>query len=515
MNARKKLSQLFIFLLLFSQGLSAEEPPQRRPKFQPYSTEQRFRRTVTRGTPAPAPNTIESATDATPSSRFPSYDPKFPPPAGLSPFQLSQDYPSVYDVNEKFPWSEIDFRANGASYLQAVLKYCLEGNREVDFRGQENAKRKWYHAPWMHDDSEDKETGKRQGREYHHGLTRERRSRAKELHPLQTTDKVQNWAVSLYSDRGGYTIGRTWLTSDGFPAPSQATFPDNTVSFKLLFTAASLDEVPYLKNSFEWTANINPVTAPSAGTPFQRVDQPLRLLQLDVAVKDPRAAMTSGWIFGTFIYDGSQPGATPWDRLVPVGLSWGDDSGEKRLLDAEGSDLNPYLKQSSLNASLVQPPEGADWGHRAYVRHFGLGARLNGPVDNPYSSCLSCHGRAGTFATALPLNENSGRPMQILAGKDATLGSKTAQVAGFEEFFRLIRPNSHLEQALDPDLGQSTYVTVDYSLQLSQGIRNFYQALRLAPTRLNGLRNAQESVAEFLDTAPTRPRLPSVSRDED
>ena len=31
-----------------------------------------------------------------------------------------------------------------------VLHYAFEGNLEKDFRVQENAVRKWFHAPWLH-----------------------------------------------------------------------------------------------------------------------------------------------------------------------------------------------------------------------------------------------------------------------------------------------------------------------------------------------------------------------------
>lgn len=408
---------------------------------------------------------------------FPDYDTAFTPPEGTKTFKLSQQYPSDYDVDEIFPWMEIDYRTQSVSYLQSVLNYCIEGNVEVDFRGQDNEKRKWYHAPWMHDDSAKKEEGRRQGREYLHGLTRERRSRKGELHPLQTTDRLQNWAVSLYSPRGGYTLGRVWLTPDGIPDPSNATFPENTVSFKLLFSAAPVAEVPFLKESFTWTANINPDAVLAADTPFNRVDHEMKLLQVDLAVKDPRAAQNAGWVFGTFIYDGSRRGKSPFERLVPVGLSWGDDAAEKRMLDKDGAFLNPFLREAVVNHELIEPPTGSDWGGRAFVRHLGLGGRLNGPVDNPYSSCISCHGRAGTAVVRSAQDELAGFPMPILAKS----GEKADQIAAFGDLFRLIRPNSQLAAAT-VDATPRRFVTVDYSLQISQGIRNFYTARPVAPS---------------------------------
>jgi hypothetical protein len=252
-------------------------------------------------------------------ARFHSFDPNHPPPAGAKTFRLSQDYPEFYNPAERFAWEAIDYAAEPEKYLRAVLAYCLEGNKEVDFRGQDNARRKWYHAPWMHDDSEPKKNGA--GREYHHGLTRERRSRAGELH-TQQTKRWQNWAVGMVNDRGGYTLGQVWDTSEEYPDPTRATFPDHTVSFKLLFTNAPDEQVPFLKGSMKWTANIYKDVENYA---FPRADREVRLLQLDVAVKEPRVAARSGWIFGTFVYDGGATGADVWDRLAFVGISWGDD----------------------------------------------------------------------------------------------------------------------------------------------------------------------------------------------
>lgn len=431
-----------------------------------------------------------------PRSPFPSFDPRFPPPAGFpQPFELSQNYPSTYS-DDTFPWMEIDFAAHPHEYLRAVLNYCLEGNLGVDFRVAENPVRKWFHAPWMHDDGE----ANGAGREYHHGLTRERRSREFELHQLQKS-RAQNWAVGFYNDRGGYTLGKVWLTPSGYPDPSVATFPDNTVTFKLLFTDAPVEEVPFLAGSKEWKANIYP------DTNYQppRVDKTMRLLQIDVAVKDPRVAATSGWVFGTFVYDGAAPGPTVWERMMPVGLSWGDDPGERKLMNQDGVFVNTALSESRINSLLVEQA-GWEYGGRAYVRHHGLGGRLNGPVDNPVSSCISCHGRAATFADALPLNVNSGKPMEFALFSVQRPSQFPA--ASFDKFFSLVRGLSHI-QVVDGE----KFITTDYSLQVSAGIRNFYQSLRAGPEvdRLRSLSLTTEAPERLRSARP----LPKVTREID
>lgn len=432
------------------------------------------------------------------SQLFPSYDPHHPPPANApAAFALSQDYPVSFRGDETFPWSAIDVTTHPVEYLRAVLGYCIEGNPEVDFVVQNNAIRKWFHTPWLHDDGEPNGAG----REYLRGLTRERRSREFELHTLQR-DRAQNWAIGFYSDRGGVTVGKVWRTATGYPDPTQSTFPPNTVTFKLLFTDAPTEQVPFLNGTLEWRAHVY------ADTNYQppRVEKTMRLLQIDVAVKEPRVASQSGWVFGTFIYDASAPGQSVWDKMIPVGASWGDDSTERSFINRDGVFVNTNIKQSRINSFLVERV-GLEYGAHAYVRHHGLGGRLNGPVDNPVSSCISCHGRAATFRDALPFNERSGLPMPF-AFLNARKPSEFPE-AQFDPFFRSIPGYSHVQEA-----DALHFVTTDYSLQLSAGIRNFYQGLRGQGPLLDRL-NAAHLLNVDRARVPGLPKLPRVTREID
>jgi hypothetical protein len=226
-------------------------------------------------------------------------------------FTLSQDYPATKPSPNTLPWKTINFKTKPAEYLGAVLQYCYEGNIDVDWAGQNNAVRKWYHAPWL-------DKGNK-GREFIHGMTRERTTPALRLHPNQTS-QFGAYAVGLYNPMGGYTIGQVWQDHNN-PDPSKAIFPEGSVACKLIFTQATAAQVPYLSGAFEWQAN-----AGASFTATQRSPQALRLLQIDVAVKDSRAATTTGWVFGTFNYNGNATGTRPWDKMVPVGLMWGNDA---------------------------------------------------------------------------------------------------------------------------------------------------------------------------------------------
>ena len=422
-----------------------------------------------------------SATNKPLTYSFPSYNPNFPPPPGYpNPFSLSQDYPSNYDQGTVYPWQTIDFKQDPISYIETVLKYCLEGNTDVDFVVQNNTIRKWYHVPWLHDDS--RKAGN--GREYIHGLTRERATPIKELSNGQKVP-LENWAIGFYNIPGGYTIGKIW--ANGTPSVQGNEFPEGTCTFKLLFTDATTDKVPFLTGTKEWTANIypcDPVKCPS------RTNRTVRLLQIDIAVKDKRSTKT-GWVFGTYIYDGSNNGATVWDRMVPVGLSWGDDSDVSDMINTSGSFLNPKLTETFLNSTLILPANGGENGNKAFMKHFGLGGRLNGPVDNPISSCISCHGRAANLQN----------------GQAASTGNFSSTIAAyslkdFKTYFSTVPPgNGNLDQ------NRKAFVQTDYSLQLATGIRNFYQHRYVnstaQPHELRAIKKQK--------TAPV-PNLPLITR---
>lgn len=388
---------------------------------------------------------------------FLSYDTTYPPPQSASDvFELSQQYPDTFNVNEKHPWEAIDFKTDYKKYMQTVLDYCLEGNTEVDFKVQDNKVRTWYHAPWL--------TYGLNGREYHHGLTRERPVPAGELLPQQNVD-LENWAVGFYNAPGGYTIGKVWDTASK-PGTHLLPFPEGTVSFKLLFTTGPVDKVPFLEGTKEWTANVYRCNPESADlSPIQkktciekRYDTTVRLLQIDVAIKDKRAG-AAGWVFGTFIYNGAHKGKTVWERMVPVGTQWGDDSSDTTLLHKPGAFINPTLKETVLNPELIAQNDTSNV-KKAIMSHHGLGGRLNGPVDNPISSCISCHSKAAIQPNGTPA------PMA-----DFSLTRATFTLSAFDTYFSVINGGSGILTIK----GQQ-YNKLDYSLQLAAGIRNYYQS---------------------------------------
>ena len=357
----------------------------------------------------------------------------YTPPADWSGpvFQLSQDYPTTLPAAETVPWKTIDFKTDPQGYLQAVIDYCLEGNEAVDFVVQDNAVRTWYHAPWLHWGGN--------GREFVRGLTRERSSRPFELAATQTTT-LRNVAVGFYNARGAFTIGQVWADPDA-PAVDHVEFPEDTVTFKLLFTAGTAAVVPFLTGAPEWFADIN--RSPDSAT-IQNTK--VRLLQVDIAIRDNRSSC-AGWVFGTFQYDSAVAAASPWRQLRPLTLMWGNDPGLTPAAHAGGQE--PVESWVNPAAPVVQyrrsPPAGV-----TPPRVMGWAGRGNGPVDNPVSSCLSCHSTAQIPASSGMIPAGTLTDMQKL------------------RWFR----NLAVGESFD-----TTSKTLDFSLQLGVGIQNHREFL--------------------------------------
>ena len=348
-------------------------------------------------------------------------------PAGWTgqKFALSNAYPATLPT-DTLPWKTINFRTQPAQYIEALRQYMIAG--DIETRGQGLDAAKWFHVPGL--------LNRNSGREFIRGMTRERPSRIGELGSGQTL-QVSNWAVGFYNSIGAYTIGKVWADPLR-PDATKAKFEDGAMTFKLLFTTATDTQVPFLKNSFKWQGNV------SLDGSNTRSPQNVLLLQVDVAVKDSRATET-GWVFGTFMYVDGAPGTKPWDKLIPVGLMWGNDPTlTKAQFDTGKRPVQTWRNPSPL-LNVTTP--------------HGWLLRLNGPIDNPISSCLSCHARA-----VVEYN-----PQAIAPRNEAAADNP------LNKFFTNTPPGAVYDGA------PAGVVSVDYSLQLAMGISMFNDAPPLAP----------------------------------
>ncbi len=351
---------------------------------------------------------------------------KGPQPGYTGPtFKLSRDYPAPMTGNcAECTWLQVDVSfkpqfpppagnpwtsGKWDEYLKRILDYVKQdqdpkfGNTP-GFKINVGGKTRWFNVPWMAYDPT-------VGREFVHGTTNERTAMLSDLiNPVNKKELTaqsahavnylagmsqsckdqypagfETWAVGYYNDWGGSSIGKVIPKSGqpqiasylGTKMPAGLPFPVGTVVVKFLTTNAPPDCVPYLRGSPEWQIDRHVLNSQTNKYTCERKVQTSRIVQVDVAVTDPRSP--TGWVYGTYAYSADQPGTTFWDHLLPLGIQYGSDPWTFPAV--------PKAEQIPAQQSVLNP------GVNIY-QHFGCEKRLAGPVDNAQSSCMSCHGSA-------------------------------------------------------------------------------------------------------------------------
>lgn len=377
-------------------------------------------------------------------------------------FRLKADFPTEMPAHAPEFLDKIDFHSQPLAYLEAVRDYAFEGNLP-DWDPWQNHVRQWYHIPWLHPTT----TGPNAyppngGTEGFHGLIKEAPISPGQLGPgqLGKEGNYSVYAITLVNDMAGYTMGRMWRDPQN-PDPRATDsrfgggFPVGTVFAKLLFTDAPQggDHLPFLENPLQWTAYITPSFFPTGTGPVQRVVGKVNLLQMDIAVRDSRADEPglTGWVFGTFVYNGQLKNANKFMNLVPLGLMWGNDP-ENRInktnpFPPTKTEVNPDLKEGVIFNTPQLPPQ-----------HLGWNGRLNGPADLNTTSCMSCHITA-QYPQVTSLVPDGAVP-------DG--GHTPPKQGGSDEWMKWFQ-NVRCATSMDPQ----AYST-DFSFQVAIALQNFF-----------------------------------------
>ena len=363
--------------------------------------------------------------------------PDFVTPATMVPtngpwFKLSQNYPSSAPANDA-PWLKIDFAdgVRGANdYLYALRDYAFDGMIDADFRPESNNVRPWFHMPMM--------SFGPNAREPVRGLTTERTVIGPEL-GIKPGVAIHNYAIGFYNAAGGVTIGQVWKANS--PDVTKAQFFEGAMAFKILFSGAEEGDfqgADLLAEAPQWTI--------STTTGLRTV----RLMQMDVAAVDVRSP--TRWVFGTFAYDRNASDTSPWRRLRPVGLSWGNDYGFTPADQQAGK----RLKETTISDQIP-----------AYAAaHLGWAGRTNGPIDNPISGCISCHSTAQDPVAPVMFNN--------------ACVSDTQKMFWFRDF-----PGNQAFGAVDstctPVSPNTPPHALDFSLQIGVSVQNVHQFADVNP----------------------------------
>jgi len=281
-------------------------------------------------------------------------------------FTLVSKYPQEMPEKGKLPWERTDFKKKQSSYMNSVLDYCFEGNMEVDFMAHKNQVRNWFHAPYM-------DFGYA-GREPMRGLVMDRTAFAEDFKSNEQ-GKARNYSITYYNDIAAYTLGQVWCDPNK-PDASKASFAEGSVYFTMVFSTADSALFPFLSSPYKWEALVEQKTMIPMDD--KRIDE-VRLFEVDFGVRTDKSP--TGWVMGSFIYDGSA-GEDTRNRLVPVCLQWGNDPGVTPAAVRKGE---AEIKESWYNTTAYDTAnmEGS------LVKHTGFAGRAQRPLGSRESSLLS------------------------------------------------------------------------------------------------------------------------------
>jgi len=443
--------------------------------------------------PAPkdsAPSAPTSAPIEKPGARFPDFGFMVSPAEYQAKykdqpvFRLKTDFPREKPRQLPAFLEKFEFKKDALAYLEAARAYSFDGNLP-NWDPFANTKAKWFHIPWLHPDLASYPPNG--GTEGFHGLIKEAG-----LSPLQLGPDLKGkpgdysiYAITLVNDLAGYTLGRMWADPEK-PDPRATDarfgggFPVGTVFAKLLFTDApqGTDKVAYLENPLQWDAYITENFSLSTKRSVTKVN----LLQMDIAVRDARAEAPglTGWVFGTFVYNGQLAKPNKFDNLVPVGLMWGNDPEDRvnttTPFPPTKTQVNPKLKESVIFDGKDLPPQ-----------HLGWNGRLNGPADLNTTSCLSCHITA-QYPQITSLVPDGAVP-------DG--GKQPPQPKSWDEWMKWFQ-NVRCGTSMDP----RSYST-DFSFQVAISLTNFYKAKEIAGLMADQYRTPQGNAAPDGNAAGT------------
>lgn len=348
-------------------------------------------------------------------------------------FVLKADYENAFQAPDERPWQGLDIKNPTEALKIAVLAqahfyqgmFDKKTNPDDFFVAQENKTRFWCQVPWMHVGPS--------GREAIHGLTRERDMKASTQIPVFFNAPAgSNWGVSYFNSTGCKSLFEIFGSATNpkeEPDFTKSNFDNGTMIVKILFTTSAMKN---LASAFTWNANVS-----EPGSNARRI-KPVKHIQMDMAIKDVdlkgSSSDVANWVMLGFYFDPNYD----YDRDVkpilkmenplkkianlPAGLLKMRPMGVQSGLDApsEQKGVGPIVVGPKNKSETSSDTKAADTIIFEGARTNGVEGRLNGPADNPKSSCMGCHGTAGTNVSMVPgfLNNNQYAPFKTKSNLD-------------------------------------------------------------------------------------------------
>lgn len=340
---------------------------------------------------------------------------------GGKTFVLNHDYPVMGSVKDEiYPWKKatgnsLITKENANKYVQSLKDYVSPDMKKLlfdyDNKKSNKAKQNWYQSIWLG-----------QVREPIHGMYVGSNFDARTLGATQK-ENLTTYVYTLYNKKSAQTLHNIWGTDSinaykpNLTNVSKTQYEEGSVIVKFAFVNYDngTNDWETLSGAATWDVytDVHPghSSAKKGATPCIRK---LKLMQFDIIVKDTTAAPETGWVFSTLVYDKNASGATSWDKMVPLGVIWGNNpqiaksiSSVNALADAVvPAPIDHLLTENWINPNAPSyAKQTLGWGGRLSGPNDGA-VFSTGPVTTSTSgkkftnggvstiSCLGCHSTA-------------------------------------------------------------------------------------------------------------------------
>lgn len=353
-------------------------------------------------------------------------------------FQLRHDYPKTLPAPPPagFPWKKVTNNGkittdNAQKYVEALKKYVSKDIRKFifDYENWKPNEENWWQSIWLGTEREPIR-GVYVGSTYPPGTL------------TGQTLSLTTYVFTMYDGRAAKTLGDIWGTTlDRAMNPvfkkETTQYKEGSIIVKFAFVTSCGSDWPPMAgaakcqiyaplnisngsgHSHTSKCNDNRTVGNSVTPQLTNV----YLMQFDIIVKDSVAAPDTGWVFSTLIYDKDAPGKDAWDKMIPLGATWG---GNPDVINTKSSALTPPVKVShklTENWINLNTPK--------YSRStLGWDGRLSGPNDGAVvtpawagthyfpkglasAGCIGCHSSAQYPMTSFLLPATSYPPATL------------------------------------------------------------------------------------------------------
>jgi len=402
-------------------------------------------------------------------------------------FELNHNYPRILPHREKqYPWERVTrngriTQKNAKQYVQAIKDYVSDDMRKILFDKSAGNNINWYQSIWLGIE-----------REPIHGAYVGSGFPAGTL-TGQTVD-LTTYVYVLYDKRAATTLGNIWgYDKKSAMSPTitkeSTQYAEGSVIVKYAFVTSCGSDWKPMEKAAVWQiyapVNTNNGSATlqskcknngSKGSNSTPVLTNIYLMQFDLIVKDSNAAPDTGWVFATLVYDKNAKGNDAWDKMIPLGATWG---GNPDVVN-----LKPEALTSPVKVNQALTENWINLKTPAYARStLGWDGRLSGPNDGAVvtpawaggkyyhkglasAGCLACHSSAQYPMTSflLPTTTNSPQALSPPLSGDSSAASFVLSEPGGKLWMKRFQSNSGITPLGPQTSDGKTPVALDYDM---------------------------------------------------